>query len=79
MFYSDLFELSYEAVGQCDSRLEIIEDWEEEFKQGVLYYMQDGRVRGVMLVDVWDKLDEARALIEAGEIVTAEGLHRRIR
>jgi len=79
MFYSDLFDLSYEAVGQCDSRLEIVEDWQEEFKRGVLYYLEDGQVRGVMLVDVWDKLDEARALIEAGEIVTAEGLHRRIR
>ena len=79
MFYSDLFELGYEAVGQCDSRLEIIEDWQEEFKKGVLYYMQDGRVRGVLMVDIWEKVDEARGLIQAGERVTAEDLRGRIR
>ena len=78
MFYSDLFDLSYEAVGQCDSRLEVVEDWQEEFKRGVLYYLQDGRVRGVLLVDVWEKVEEARGIIEAGEIVTAEELHGRI-
>ena len=66
MFYSDLFDLSYEAVGQCDSRLKVVEDWQEEFKRGVLYYLQDGRVRGVLLVDVWEKVAEARRIIEAG-------------
>jgi len=79
MFYSDLFEIGYEAVGEVDSRLEIVEDWEEEFKKGVLYYMKDGRVRGVMTVGLWDRLDEARELIESGEVVTAEGLRGRIR
>ena len=79
MFYSDLFELSYEAVGQCDSRLAIVEDWQEVFKKGVLYYVQDGRVRGVMLVDVWEKVDEARALIEAGDEVDPASLPGRIR
>ena len=78
MFYSDLFELGYEAVGQCDSRLEIIEDWQEEFKKGVLYYMQDGRVRGVLMVDIWEKVDEARGLIEGGETHNATTLRGRI-
>jgi NADPH-dependent 2,4-dienoyl-CoA reductase/sulfur reductase-like enzyme len=79
MFYSDLFELSYEAVGQCDSRLEIVEDWQETFKRGVLYYVQDGRVRGVMLVDIWEKVDEARGLIEANREVDPATLPGRIR
>ncbi len=79
MFYSDLFDLSYEAVGQCDSRLEIVADWQETFKQGVLYYMQDGRVRGVMLVDIWEKVDEARALIEAADEIEPASLPGRIR
>jgi NADPH-dependent 2,4-dienoyl-CoA reductase/sulfur reductase-like enzyme len=78
MFYSDLFELSYEAVGQCDSRLEIVADWQETFKKGVLYYLQDGRVRGVVLVDVWEKVDEARTLIEAGDEVDPASLPGRI-
>ena len=30
-FYSDLFDLGYEAVGELDSSLDIIEDWKEPF------------------------------------------------
>jgi NADPH-dependent 2,4-dienoyl-CoA reductase/sulfur reductase-like enzyme len=78
MFYSDLFELGYEAVGELDSRLEIVEDWQEQNRKGVLYYLDDGRVRGVLLWDVWDKVDEARALIEAGKQVTQKALIGRI-
>jgi NADPH-dependent 2,4-dienoyl-CoA reductase/sulfur reductase-like enzyme len=45
-FYSDLFELGYEAVGELDPRLETFADWQEPFKKGVIYYLADGRVRG---------------------------------
>ena len=30
-FYSDLFDLGYEAVGELDARLEIVADWKEPF------------------------------------------------
>ena len=62
-FYSDLFDLGYEAVGQMDSRYEIVEDWEEKYKKGVLYYLKEERVSGVILWNVWDKVDEARKII----------------
>jgi 3-phenylpropionate/trans-cinnamate dioxygenase ferredoxin reductase component len=62
-FYSDLFELGYEAVGELDSRMETFADWKEPFKKGVIYYLADGRVRGVLLWDVWDTVPAARALI----------------
>lgn len=78
MFYSDLFDIGYEAVGMCDSRLEVVEDWQERYRRGVVYYLQDGRLRGVLLVDVWDRVDAARALIEAGELATPETLKGRI-
>jgi NADPH-dependent 2,4-dienoyl-CoA reductase/sulfur reductase-like enzyme len=78
MFYSDLFDLGYEAVGELDSRMEIVEDWQEQNHKGVLYYLDHGRVRGVLLWNVWDKVDEARALIEAGEGVTQKALIGRI-
>jgi 3-phenylpropionate/trans-cinnamate dioxygenase ferredoxin reductase component len=65
MFYSDLFELGYEAVGEMSSKMKTIEDWQEEpFKTGVVYYMDDGRVRGVLLWNVWDKVENARTLIK---------------
>ena len=64
MFYSDLFELGYEAVGEMSSKMKTIADWQEEpFKKGVVYYMDDDRVRGVLLWDVWKQVDNARALI----------------
>ena len=45
-FYSDLFDLGYEAVGELDSRAEVVADWKEKFREGVVYYLHDGRVRG---------------------------------
>ncbi len=63
-FYSDLFDLGYEAVGDTDSRLETVEDWQEEpFQKGVVYYLRDERVRGVLLWNVWDQVPNARRLI----------------
>jgi NADPH-dependent 2,4-dienoyl-CoA reductase/sulfur reductase-like enzyme len=64
MFYSDLFDLGYEAVGELSSKMKTIADWHEEpFKKGVVYYMDDGRVCGVLLWNVWDKVEAARALM----------------
>ena len=62
-FYSDLFELGYEAVGELDSRLETVADWKEPYREGVVYYLRDGRVRGVLLWNVWEQVDAARKLI----------------
>jgi 3-phenylpropionate/trans-cinnamate dioxygenase ferredoxin reductase component len=66
-FYSDLFDLGYEAVGLVDSRLEAVESWQQPNRKGVVTYVEDGKPRGVLLWNVWDKLDDARELIRAGE------------
>jgi 3-phenylpropionate/trans-cinnamate dioxygenase ferredoxin reductase component len=62
-FYSDLFDLGYEAVGELDARLDMVADWKEPFREGVLYYLREGRVRGVLLWNVWKQVDAARRLI----------------
>ncbi len=62
-FYSDMFELGYEAIGALDSRLETFTDWKEPYKEGVIYYLENGRVRGALLWNVWDKVEAARELI----------------
>lgn len=62
-FYSDLFDLGYEAVGELDARLETVADWKEPFREGVVYYLRDGRVRGVLLWNVWEQVEAARRLI----------------
>jgi 3-phenylpropionate/trans-cinnamate dioxygenase ferredoxin reductase component len=72
-FYSDLFDLGYEAVGELDSRLETFEDWTEQNRKGVVYYLRDNRVRGVLLWDVWEQVDAARRLIaEPGPFTPAD-------
>jgi NADPH-dependent 2,4-dienoyl-CoA reductase/sulfur reductase-like enzyme len=69
-FYSDLFDLGYEAVGEVDARLETVADWETPFRKGVVTYLDaEHRPRGVLLWDVWGKVDEARERIRAGEPV----------
>ena len=62
-FYSDLFELGYEAVGELDSSLVTYSDWKEKFSEGVVYYLAGDQVRGVLLWNVWGQIDEARKMI----------------
>ena len=62
-FYSDLFDLGYEAVGDVDARYQTVVDWKQEFREGVVYYLEAGRVRGVLLWNTWNQVDAARALI----------------
>ena len=62
-FYSDLFDLGYEAVGDLSSRHQTVQDWKEKFREGVIYYLDGGRVRGVLLWNTWGQVDAARALI----------------
>jgi len=74
-FYSDLFELGYEAVGQLDSRLETVADWSDPFKKGIIYYLKDDRVTGVLLWDVWKKVPAARELIAQHDSVRVEAMN----
>jgi NADPH-dependent 2,4-dienoyl-CoA reductase/sulfur reductase-like enzyme len=74
-FYSDLFELGYEAVGEVDARLETVEEWADPNRKGVVCYLDgENRPRGFLLWDVWGKVDDARALISAGEPLEHEQL-----
>jgi 3-phenylpropionate/trans-cinnamate dioxygenase ferredoxin reductase component len=68
-FYSDLFDLGYEAVGDADTRLEMVAEWAEPNRKGVICYVDGGKPRGFLLWDVWDKVDAARELIVADEPV----------
>ena len=65
-FFSDLFEFGYEAVGEVNSRMEIVADWQKPFDTGVIYYLRNGKIRGAMMCNVWDKVEAARALIRRG-------------
>jgi NADPH-dependent 2,4-dienoyl-CoA reductase/sulfur reductase-like enzyme len=74
-FYSDLFDLGYEAVGELDSRLATVERWTEPNRKGVVAYVDEQkRPRGFLLWDEWGKVDAARELIRAGEPVDEDAL-----
>ncbi len=77
-FYSDMFELGYEAVGEVDSRLETFADWKKPNEEGVVYYLQNGRVRGVLLWNVWEQVENARQLIASSGPFTTENLKGRL-
>ncbi len=78
-FFSDLFEFGYEAVGDVNSNLETFADWQKENEKGVVYYLKDGKVRGAMMCNIWEKVEAAREVIRKGEIMTPRHLQGLIR
>ncbi len=49
-----------------------------KFQKGVIYYLAGGRVRGVLLWNVWDSVPKARALIAEPGPFTAADLKGRL-
>ncbi|MCZ4080087.1 FAD-dependent oxidoreductase [Rhodococcus sp. H36-A4] len=62
-FYSDVFDDGYQAVGTIDTSLRAVEEWKVEPREGVVYYLEEDKVRGVLMWNVWEGLDEAKALL----------------
>ena len=73
MYYSDVFDLGYEAVGKLDASLDTVEDWKDD-DSVVVYYLDDGVPVGVLLWNVWDSTDKARQVLAEGSAVTADNL-----
>jgi NADPH-dependent 2,4-dienoyl-CoA reductase/sulfur reductase-like enzyme len=77
-FYSDLFDLGYEAVGRLDSRLEMLIELGDVDEQGIVYYLDgERRPQGVLLWNLFDRVDDARDLIRAGKPVARGALRER--
>jgi hypothetical protein len=54
--------------------LETVADWKTENREGVIYYLREGRVRGVLLWNTWGQVDAARELIAGKRTYRAEDL-----
>src|SRR5208283_3941565 len=78
-FFSDLFEFGYEAVGEVNASFETVADWKKENDTGVIYYLRDGKVRGAMMCNVWDKVEAARDIIRRTERIPKQQLRGAIR
>lgn len=74
-FYSDLFDVGYEAVGETDAKLETLLDWSGLEAEGTITYVdRDRRPRGVLLWNRFGHVDAARELIRAGKPIE-HGVH----
>ena len=76
-YYSKVFAISYEAVGTLDASLETVVD-DKGDGSAVAYYLSDGAVVGVLLWNVEDARDAARAVLAEGTDVSRDGLVGRI-
>jgi NADPH-dependent 2,4-dienoyl-CoA reductase/sulfur reductase-like enzyme len=76
-FYSDLFDLGYEAVGEVNTQLDSLAYWKDPNREGVVAFV-DGhrRPRGFLLWNVWDKVDDATELISRGEPIDESTLQK---
>jgi len=74
-FYSDLFDLGYEAVGDLDARQETLEEWKTPNEKGLVYYLDgERRPRGVLLWNLFGHVDDAEELIKAREPIDRRSL-----
>ena len=65
-FYSDIFDNHFQAVGDVNSHYVYIVDWKEECKKGIVYYISNGQLRGVLSVNLPGQINAARSLIIFG-------------
>ncbi len=62
----DVGDLHFEGVGELSSRVDHQDVWLEPGQEGVVFYLRDDVVRGVLLCNVPDRIEWARALIREG-------------
>jgi NADPH-dependent 2,4-dienoyl-CoA reductase/sulfur reductase-like enzyme len=77
-YYSAVFGIRYEAVGTLDAALDTVEDWIDP-ERGVVYYLDDDRVVGVLLWNVEDARDAARKVLAEADRLSRDDLPGRIR
>lgn len=69
-FYSNVFDFSYQAVGQVSTQRECIEHWVTPGRQGMVFYVDNERVKGVLLLNLNDTdkaLEYARATLNTSD------------
>lgn len=66
IFWSDMFDLGYEAVGELNSSLSMREFYNEDGSSAVVWYLDgEENVRGALLWNTWGKTSVARGLLGA--------------
>jgi 3-phenylpropionate/trans-cinnamate dioxygenase ferredoxin reductase subunit len=71
---ASFFGASYQAVGKLDARMETVAAWRRPFQEGAVYYLEHGRVKGVLLWGLEGRVEAARELIRRQRVVGAAEL-----
>lgn len=64
-------DLEFEGVGELWARLDTEILWIEPGREGVVFYLRDDVIRGVLLLNVHERLEWARALVREARPTTA--------
>jgi NADPH-dependent 2,4-dienoyl-CoA reductase/sulfur reductase-like enzyme len=67
-FMSEMFDFHYAAVGEVNAALRTVADWQKKNETGAIYYIGEDKVRGVLLCNQQERLEEARDLIRRGTV-----------
>lgn len=62
-FYSDLFDIGYEAVGETDPSHRTLMVWLEPNAKGALFYLRGDTVRGILFWNMFGNVDAGREII----------------
>ena len=73
-FFSDQYDLGMEYVGHGDPRDRVVVRGDVEGMAFVAYWLRDGRVTAAMHVNVWDVIDDLKALVGSGRVVARSEL-----
>jgi NADPH-dependent 2,4-dienoyl-CoA reductase/sulfur reductase-like enzyme len=64
-------DFRFEGVGEWSSRLDDQEVWLEPGREGVVFYLLEDVVRGVLLCNVPDRIEWARSIIREGRAMSS--------
>ncbi len=73
-FFSDQYDLGMEYVGLGRPDDEVTVRGDEDGRQLIAFWHRDGRVTAAMNVNVWDVVDDLRALVAGGATVDPRAL-----
>jgi hypothetical protein len=64
-------DLSFEGVGELWARLDTEVVWMQPGHEGVVYYLREDVIRGVLLINVPERIEWARGLIRDAHPTTS--------
>lgn len=70
-FWFEVFDRHFEAVGDVNPRLQTEAVWTVPVTEGVVYYLRDDVVRGVLLCGLRGRIEWARELVRSGKVMSA--------